>query len=99
MQTTTRESTNLLEYGVHPVTWVFLVVVLLAVLSTGGGAIAHALSGLRAGLVVLWLSAALLLVGGILSIFSVGLFILPVAILALVAAIAASIYEVDEIGR
>ena len=98
-RTTTRESESLLEQGVHPVTWIFLGIVMLTVLSAGGGAIAHGLSGLRAGLIVLWLSAVLLLVGAILSIFSVGLYVLPVALLALTAAIAASIYEADELRR
>lgn len=81
-------SGNLAQRGLELRTLAFLVVVLLCALGAGFGAYLHAGHGDRVELVVLFLSAALLQAGALLSIFSVGLFLVPAALLAVIAATA-----------
>lgn len=72
------------------VTIVFLLWMLLSIIGALAGAILHGRYRLKAGRVLLWASAIVLLVGAILSMFSIGLFLLPGALLAMIAAVLAS---------
>lgn len=83
-------SVSLWEMGLAPGTVVFLAAVLLCALGSAYGAYLHGRRHRRAGLIVLWVSAILLWTGALLSMFSIGLFLLPVAILSLIAAVAGS---------
>jgi hypothetical protein len=55
------------------------------------GALGHSLSGSGAWRAVLWTGAALLLTSSILGLLSIGVFLLPGALLALVAAVLSSL--------
>ena len=72
------------------ITIMFLLWMLLSVIGVLAGAILHGRYRLTAGRVILWASAIVLLLGAILSMFSIGLFLLPGAVLAMVAAVLAS---------
>ena len=79
---------SLAQPGLEPVTAIFLVVILAAVVGVAVGASLHSRWGGQVGLKLLWLSAVVLLGGAFLRVFSVGLYLLPVALLALLAATA-----------
>lgn len=72
------------------ITIIFLLWMLLSVLGVLAGAILHGHYLLRAGRVILWASAIILLLGAILSVFSIGLLSLPGAVFATIAAALAS---------
>ena len=79
---------SLAQQGLEPVTVVFLLVILAAVVGVAVSVSVHSWWGGQAGLKLLWLSTVVLLGGAFLSLFSVGLYLLPVAFLALLAAMA-----------
>jgi len=90
IRTTTAGTTTLAEHSFSPITIAFVGIALLCVVGTVTGAYLHSRWEDRAGFVVLWTCTALLLVGSLVSGFSIGLFLLPSAVLALVAAVAGS---------
>jgi len=90
IRTTTAGTTSLAEHGVSPVTVLFVGIMLFCLAGTATGAYLHSRWEDRVGFVVLWICAALLLVGSLLSGFSIGLFLLPSAVLALFAAMVGS---------
>lgn len=65
----------------------FFVVMLLSIIGVVVGAYLHGKQRWAAGLIVLWFSTALFLVGTVLSGFSVGLFFLPATLAALIASV------------
>ncbi len=89
-RTTIAGTTSLAEHGVSPVTVLFVGIVLFCLAGTATGAYLHSRWEDRVGFVVLWICAALLVVGSLLSGFSIGLFLLPSALLALFAAMVGS---------
>ena len=72
------------------VTIVFLLVMLVCIIGVIAGAVLHGRTQKASGRVILWASAVTLLMGTILSGFSIGLFLFPGALLAVVAAVLAS---------
>lgn len=75
------------EQDFHVVTVLFLLVMLVSVIGVFAGTVLHGRLGASTGRVVLWVSAIVLLLGSMLSLFSVGLFLFPGALLAVVAAV------------
>lgn len=65
----------------------FLIAMAVCLGCTVVGAFSHALWGLHAGLFLLWFAAVALVGGAILTVFSIGAFLLPAAGAALIAAI------------
>lgn len=72
------------------ITIMFLLWMLLGVIGVLAGAILHGRYRLKAGRVILWASAIVLLLGAILGMFSIGLYLLPGAGLAMIAAVLVS---------
>ncbi len=72
------------------VTIMFLLWMLVSVIGVLAGTILHGRYRLKAGRIILWASAIVLLLGTILSMFSIGLFLLPGSLLAMIAAILTS---------
>lgn len=81
-------TTNLVMLGLQPITVVFLALMLLSLIGTGLGAYLHSQRDSVAGQVFLWESAAVLLIGAVAGLASVGVFFFPSVLLALVAAVA-----------
>ena len=77
--------------GLGPRTIVFLAVMLLSIGGVAAGVFLHAMRGTPGALAMTWFAAVLLVFGTIISGFTVGVFFLPAAILALAACVAASI--------
>jgi hypothetical protein len=84
--TTTTGTTSLVEQGLHPIAMLFITLMLLCVVGVAVGAYLHSQQGRRGGLWLLWVATALLAVGVLVSGLSIGLFLLPAALLALLAA-------------
>ena len=70
----------------EPVTIVVLAALALLVVGVAVGAYLHSQRGLKSGRALLGLSTALLAFGTVLSCFSIGLFLVPGLLLALIAA-------------
>lgn len=81
------------EQDFHAVTVLFLLVMLLSIVGVLAGAILHGRLEATAGKGVLWISAITLLLGSMLSAFSIGLFLIPGALLAVVAAVLSSVND------
>jgi hypothetical protein len=80
-------------------TMYFMGLVILGGLGTACGAYLHAGRLITAALGLLWLAAALLVALTMAAIFSVGVFLLPGAILAVVAAIAGARAQAGQLAR
>lgn len=91
--TTTRTETaaSLAQQGLEAITIIFLLLMLLAVLGVAAGAYLHARQSAGTGMLVLAVSAGLLGAGVLLSGFSIGMFLLPAAILGIAALVAGSL--------
>lgn len=76
--------------GLGPRTIAFFVVMLGCIGGVTTGAYLHGRRGALGGLALLWVCTILVIVGTIISGFTVGIFFLPAAILALVASVAGS---------
>lgn len=70
-----------------------LVALSLPMLSAAGAAYLHSQHGSRAALALLWVSVVLQLGSVVLAILSIGVFLLPVALLSVIAATAGSVAE------
>lgn len=78
---------SLLEQGLEPLTWAFLVVILMCALVVAVGACVHSLRGGWSWLTLVWVSAGALTFGVILSGFSIGFLLTPAALLGLLAGV------------
>ncbi|HEX5416413.1 MAG TPA: hypothetical protein VFZ25_12160 [Chloroflexota bacterium] len=76
--------------GVGPRTLTFFAIMLLAIVGVTTGAYLQSQRAAPGRLVLLWICTILLIVGTVISGFSVGVFFLPAAILALIASVMAS---------
>jgi hypothetical protein len=79
------------QISLNPTSITFFVVMLLCIAGVTAGAYLHWRTGSPGGLALLWTAAVLLTVGTALGAASVGVFLLPAALLALIASIAGSI--------
>lgn len=80
----------------HPITLMFLLLLLLCAFGVMAGAYFHGRHGLPSGLALLWISTVLLLGGATVSLLSVGLLLMPGALLALAAAVVANFSGVQD---
>lgn len=88
---TTGRSVSLAETGISATTAYFLAFMALAILGIGVGAVLHSRTRSNAWRALLWLATAVLLVGVVVAILSVGPFLLPSLLLALVASLLAGL--------
>jgi hypothetical protein len=79
------------DEDLEAVTVVFLLVMLASIIGVIVGVILQGRSRAATGRAVLWTSAITLLAGSILSALSIGLFLLPGALLAVIAAVLTSV--------
>ncbi len=86
-------ATSLVQKGLKPIGMVFFVVVLLIVVSFAAGAYWHSQQGARAALMLLWALTALLWIAVVLGAASIGVLLLPAALLALVTVVAGSLAQ------
>ncbi len=88
--TQTEMAASLAQQGLETITIIFLLLMLLAVLGVAAGAYLHERRGAGTGILVLAISTVLLWAGVLLSAFSIGVFLLPAAVLGTVALIVGS---------
>jgi hypothetical protein len=88
---TTTRPVSLAETGIPATAVSFLVLIALVIPGIGVSAILHSRTHSDAWRAILWLTTALLLVGVVVAILSVGPFLLPGLLLALVASVLAGL--------
>ena len=76
--------------GLGPRATIFFVVMLLCIVGVTSGACMHNQRGAPGGLALLWVCTILLIIGTIISGFTVGIFFLPAALLALITSVTGS---------
>ncbi|SRR5258708_4839468 len=81
----TRGTANLIQVGVQPVTVVFFGLLLLVLIGVSGGAWLHSRTGENRWRRLLWIATAVLVAFLVLTLLSIGLFVLPSTLFALVA--------------
>ncbi|WP_069804522.1 hypothetical protein [Thermogemmatispora onikobensis] len=88
---TTTRSVSLVATGISATAAYFLAFIALVILGIGISAIVHSQTHSNAWRAILWLTTALLLAGVVVAILSVGPFLLPSLLLALVASVLAGL--------
>ncbi len=83
-------STSLAQRGLDPAAIVFFALVLLILVGVAVGAYWHSQRGVKAGLTLLWTLTGLLWIAVILGAASIGILLLPAAVLASVTVAAGS---------
>jgi hypothetical protein len=89
-------STSLAHNGLTPQAMVFFVVVVLALIGVASGAYVHSRGGSRPGLALLWTATPLLWIWVVLGAASIGVLLLPAALLAAVAAVTGSLAQARQ---
>ena len=89
--TTTGTTSMWATESFHPVLVLFLLVILLSCIGVLAGAVLYGRQEADSALPLLWVSASALLLGSIVSMFSIGLYLLPGALLRILAALFASV--------
>ncbi len=84
-------STSLGQNGLETIAMGFFIVTLLIVVSFAAGAYWHSQRGVKAALMLLWTLTALLWIAVVLSAASVGVLLLPAALLAVVTVVTGSL--------
>jgi hypothetical protein len=78
-------TTNLLQVGIQPITIVALGILLLGLIGVAVSAVAHSRTGGSGWRIVLWVSTTVIVILTLLTGFSIGLFLLPGTLFALLA--------------
>jgi hypothetical protein len=78
-------SASLLQVGIEPVTVVIFCLLLLALIGEAVGAILHSRTARGSWLALLWGSTAVIGLVNLLSLLSIGVFLLPITLCALIA--------------
>jgi len=86
-------ATSLVQKGLEPIGIVFFAVILLIVVSFAAGAYWHSQRGVRTALMLLWTLTALLWISVVLGAASIGVLLLPAALLAVVTVVAGSLAQ------
>jgi len=94
--TETHGTASLLQMGLEPITAMILSILLLCLLAIALSAVLHSSWRQSGWLVVLWIGAVLTLCIAALGTLSIGIFILPSGLLALVAAVLGTRVQVAE---
>ena len=76
---------NLLQVGIQPSTLVALCILLLGLIGVAVSAVVHSRTGAGGWRIVLWVETAFIVILTFLSLFSIGLFLLPSTLFALLA--------------
>ncbi len=86
-------ATSLAQNGLEPIGIVFFAFMALVAVSIAPGAYLHSRRGIKAGLMLLWTLTLLLWVSVILGAASIGVLLLPAALLAVVTVVAGSLAQ------
>ena len=76
---------NLLQVGIQPITLVALCILLLGLIGVAVSAVVHSRTGGSGWRIVLWVSTVVIVILTSLTIWSIGLFLLPSTLFALLA--------------
>jgi hypothetical protein len=76
---------NLLQVGIQPITLVALGILLLGLIGVGVSAVVHSRTGAGGWRIVLWASTAVIVMLTLLTVWSIGLFLLPSTLFAVLA--------------
>ena len=76
---------NLLQVGIQPITLVALGILLLGLIGVAVSAVVHSRTGAGGWRIVLWASTAVIVMLTCLTVWSIGLFLLPSTLFALLA--------------
>jgi hypothetical protein len=76
---------NLLQVGIQPITIVALCILLLGLIGVAVSAVVHSRTGTGGWRIVLWASTAVIVMLTLLTVWSIGLFLLPSTLFALLA--------------
>ncbi len=85
-----------MQKGLEPIGIGFFIITLLIVVSFAAGAYWHSQRGVKAALMLLWTLTALLWITVVLGAASIGVLLLPAALLAVVTVVAGSLAHVPR---
>jgi hypothetical protein len=94
--TTVSGSTSVVQKGLEPPGVVFFVVMLLVVVSFAAVAYSHSRRRGKAALTILWALTSLLWISGALSAASIGVLLLPAALLTMITSVTGSLARTPE---